>query len=210
MSRLGALAVTLLVVAACRSADVASTADGIDDQTVSSSVSIWVALPTTTEKASPEATPPTTTTLLPVDTSTYYEVSEPTYFPESLPGAGDFYGSGCAPGSDTLPDGIWFGHIESASAASIRFDLICFAPLEPGGDGAGTITNDNLKLRTVPISATAKVHAIAPDGFWELESYATWHQDPEQEGFCPAEGCWDVWLYINNGQVTEIVQVWFA
>lgn len=148
---------------------------------------------------------PTTTA-----TSRRYFVEEPTYHPESLPGAGDNYGSGCSPGSDSLPDGIWYGHIESASSSVIQFDLICFAPIRPDADGVGTITNDNPKLRTVPIAPTATVHAIAPDGLWELESYSTWYVAPGQEGFCPPSGCWDVWLYVNNGEVTEIVQIWFA
>jgi hypothetical protein len=148
---------------------------------------------------------PTTTT-----PSRRYVVDEPTYFPESLPSAGEYYGSGCSPGSDTLPNGIWFGHIESASATSIQFDLICFAPVGPDEDGVGRLTNDNPKLRTVPIASSAKVHAIAPDGLWELQPYSSWHLDPGREVFCPPEGCWDVWLYINDRAVTEIVQIWFA
>lgn len=150
--------------------------------------------------------PPTTTV-----TARRYVVGEPTYFPESQPGAGDFYGSGCSPGSDSLPDGIWFGHIESASSTAIRFDLICFAPLAPGDDGVGTLTNSNPRLRTVPVASTANVHAIAPDGhIGDLQPYSSWYLDPGQEGFCPPEGCWSVWLYINGGEVTEIVQIWFA
>jgi hypothetical protein len=140
-----------------------------------------------------------------------YIVDEPTYFPESQSGAGRYYGSGCSPGSGALPDGIWFGHIEEASSTTIRFDLICMAPLEPGADGVATITNDSPKLRSVPVSSSANVHAIAPNGLeWELQPYSSWYLDPGQEGFCPPEGCWDVWLYINNGEVTEIVQIWFA
>lgn len=149
--------------------------------------------------------PPTTS-----ETSRRYVVGEPTYFPESLPGAGEHYGSGCAPGTDTLPDGIWFGRIESASSTQIEFDLMCFAPLEPNQDGVGDITNDSSQLRTVPISPSADVYAIAPDGFWELEDYSSWYLDPGQEGFCEPEGCWTVWLYVNGGEVTEIVQIWFA
>ena len=148
--------------------------------------------------------PPTTTA------SRRYVVDEPTYHPESQPGAGEYYGSGCSPGGNTLPDGIWFGHIESASARAIEFDLICFAPLAPGEDGAGHLTNDNPKLRTVPVASDANVYAIGPDGFWELQSYSEWYLDPGQPGFCPPDGCWDVWLYVNGSEVTEIVQIWFA
>lgn len=149
--------------------------------------------------------PPTTP-----EASRRYVVGEPTYFPESQPGAGEHYGSGCAPGTDTLPDGVWFGRIESAAATRIEFDLMCFGPLEPDQDGVGNITNDSSRLRTVSISSSADVHAIAPDGFWELEDYSSWYLDPGEEGFCEPEGCWTVWLYVNGGEVTEIVQIWFA
>jgi hypothetical protein len=147
-----------------------------------------------------------TTTILPQR----YEVDDPTYHPESLPGAGDYFGSGCSPGTTKLPDGVWFGHIESVASSAIEFDLICFAPTPPGEDGVGRFTNSSPKLRTVPVESTATVHAIAPDGFWELQEYATWHLDPGQEGFCEPDGCWNVWLYVNSGYITEIVQIWFA
>jgi len=139
-----------------------------------------------------------------------YVVDEPTYHPESQPGAGEYYGSGCSPGGDTLPDGIWFGEIASLTAGAIEFDLICFAPLAPDEDGAGHLTNDNPKLRVVPVASDANVYAIGPDGFWELQSYSEWYLDPGQVGFCPPEGCWDVWVYVNGSEVTEIVQIWFA
>ena len=54
------------------------------------------------------------------------------------------------------------------------------------------------------------VNAIAPDGFWMLRPYSEWYLDPGREGFCPPGGCWTVWLYVNGGEVTEIVQLWFA
>lgn len=148
---------------------------------------------------------PTTTT-----PSQRFEVDEPTYYPESRPGAGENFGSGCSPSTTSLPDGVWYGRIESESSTAIEFDLICFAPTPPEEDGVGRFTNSNPKLRTVPVASTATVHAIASDGFWELQPYSTWHLDPGQEGFCLPGGCWDVWLYVNNGHITEIVQLWFA
>ena len=139
-----------------------------------------------------------------------YEVGEPTYRPESLPGAGEYFGSGCSPGRTNLPDGVWYGHIESATPSAVEFDLICFAPTPAGEDGVGRFTNSNPKLRTVPVSSSAMVYAVAPDGFWMLRPYPEWYLDPFPEAFCPPGECWSVWLYVNDGEVTEVVQLWFA
>jgi hypothetical protein len=138
-----------------------------------------------------------------------YVVNEPTYKPESLPGAGGYFGSGCSPGAASLPDGVWYGSIESATPSAVAFDLKCFAPTPPGEDGF-RISNASSTLRTVSVASSAMVNAIAPDGFWMLRPYAEWHLDPGGEGFCLPGGCWTVWLYVNGGEVTEIVQLWFT
>lgn len=144
------------------------------------------------------------------DPGVWYAADPPTYFPASLPGAGDYFGSGCSPGTANLPDGIWYGHIESASSAEIEFDLVCFAPTPAGEDGVGRFTNSSSRLRTVRVAPGATVNAVALDGGWEIQPYSTWRLDPGEDGFCPPDGCWTVWLYVNNGEVTEIVQLWFA
>jgi hypothetical protein len=119
------------------------------------------------------------------------------------------YGSGCSPNSDMLPNGIWFGRIEQASAESVEFDLMCFGP-SPGEPGnVVTVTNDSTRLRTVPVWDATLVHAIGPDGGWEPVPYSTWYPDPGREPYCPPEGCWDVWLYVNDRMITEIVQIYF-
>jgi hypothetical protein len=83
------------------------------------------------------------------------------------------YGSGCSPNSDMLPNGIWFGRIEQASAESVEFDLMCFGP-SPGEPGnVVTVTNDSTRLRTVPVWDATLVHAIGPDGGWEPVPYST-------------------------------------
>jgi hypothetical protein len=100
------------------------------------------------------------------------------------------YGSGCSPNSDMLPNGIWFGRIEQASAESVEFDLMCFGP-SPGEPGnVVTVTNDSTRLRTVPVWDATLVHAIGPDGGWEPVPYSTWYPDPGREPYCPPEGCW--------------------
>ena len=45
---------------------------------------------------------------------------------------------------------------------------------------------------------------------WGPMPYERWYPDPESTGFCPPNGCWDVWLYVNNGTITEIVQMWIG
>jgi hypothetical protein len=141
---------------------------------------------------------------------TRYRVDHPTYYPESLTVSDEYFGSGCSPGSAALPDGVWFGFIEAAAATSVDFDLMCFAPTPEGEDGAGRVTNASSRLRSVPVARTAEVFAIAPDGYWMLMPYIDWYSDPGREGFCPPDGCWHVWLYVNDGHVTEVVQIWFA
>ena len=114
---------------------------------------------------------------------------------------------GCSPGTSDLPDGIWFGRIERASDTSIEFDLMCFGP---GPEGPGTISSTNPKLRTVPVESDTVVYAIVQDGYWQAMTWDEWYPSPPPaNAFCPPEGCWDVWLYVNDGAVTEVVQLWF-
>jgi hypothetical protein len=40
--------------------------------------------------------------------------------------------------------------------------------------------------------------------------YGERYEYPGREGFCPADTCWSVWLHVNNGHITEVVQLWFA
>lgn len=135
-----------------------------------------------------------------------YAVVEPVYQVAPLPGSGGMYGSGCTPGSNTLPDGIWFGEWASVSATSAEFDLECFGP---GPDGPGSVTNTNPQLRTVTIHPDALVWRMGDDGtHGDLITYNQWLTTPPSE-FCGEALC-PVWLYINDGQVTEIVELWFA
>lgn len=145
----------------------------------------------------------------PTTPHTFYQVDQPTHYPESLTGSDEYLGSGCSPGSAALPDGVWFGFIVAAAATSVDFDLMCIAPSN-GEDGPLMITNASSRLRSVPVARTAEVFAIAPDGYWMLMPYIDWYRDPGREGFCPPDGCWHVWLYVNDGHVTEVVQIWFA
>ena len=148
-----------------------------------------------------EPLPTTTSTTMDV----WYSVTTPDYRVASLPGAGDHYGSGCSPGSDTLPDGVWFGRVTTAKESKVAFDLMCFGP---GPEGPGDITNDNPKVRTVQVDSAAIVYRVPDDGVgWQAVRYSTWLTIPASS-FC-TDGCMH-WLYVNNGVVTEIVELWFA
>lgn len=139
-----------------------------------------------------------------------YFVVQPTYFPPPEPGAGDNHGSGCSPGPGDLPDGVWFGRITTAAERSIEFDLMCMEISPPGQENVAFISNSSTAVRVLPVGRFATVHAIAPNGGWERVPYTDWYVDPGRQGFCPPEGCRDVWLYVNSGIITEIVQLWFA
>lgn len=149
----------------------------------------------------------TSTTFLTTVTDRRFEVAEPVYQVDLLPGSDGLYGSGCTPESTTLPDGIWFGEWASVSATSVEFDLACFGP---GPEGPGDVTNTNPQLRSVKIHPDALVWPIGDDGTHGEEpiAYDQWLTNPHSE-FCGQAPC-PVWLYINDGQVTEIVELWFA
>jgi len=186
----------------------------VDPGAVTFSETGEVVAETSTGSATTTVPTSTTTTTAATTTSTsvprQFEVGVPEYQVPALSGSDGYYGSGCAPGTDTLPDGIWFGGIERASETLIEFDLMCFGPPDAASPGAGKITNSNPKLRQVPVDASALVYAIADDGGWQLVPYPAWYVDPGHDTFCPPEGCWSVWLYVNDGAVTEIVQLWFT
>jgi hypothetical protein len=135
-------------------------------------------------------------------------------WPVELPGSGEALGSGCSPGGGTLPDGIWAGWITVRSAASVEFDLAC---AYAGGEGGPGISNVSTRLRTVTVAGSAVVYPISEQGLTgEPVPYSVWQTAPVSR-FCEAvlitpafpTGC-PVWLYVNDGRITEIVEFWTA
>ncbi len=123
--------------------------------------------------------------------------------------SGGFFGSGCSPGSESLPEGVWYGRIAETRANSVAFDLYCMGPPPANSEEwSFTIINNSPKIRDVPIGATTQVFAIALDGGHEVQPYSSWYQTPHPRMFCPDEGCWDVVLFVNRSQATEIIQTW--
>ena len=133
-------------------------------------------------------------------------------YPPQPEGGSGAAGSGCAPGPGDLPDGIWFGNVVSIDANTVTFDLACFTTgpsLDPDIDGP-VISNDNETLRVVPVAATASVHELWPGTDTPLIEipFTDWPSAPDTYG-CSLGGDYSwcgVWLAVNNGAATQIVE----
>jgi hypothetical protein len=140
-----------------------------------------------------------------------YVVGEPTYEPTSLPGSRGAYGSGCTPGTSTLPDGVWFGFTADASPTQISFDLACYRPY-PEAEGGADFTNSNPRLRNIKVATDALAYQVV--GYagleWVAMPYRAFLEAPNDDILCFVEyPCDAAWLYINGGVVTEYVQLFF-
>ena len=159
---------------------------------------------------------PTTTT---TTTDVYYSVAthaDQFLWPDALPGSGGWWGSGCSPGSsNTLPDGIWWGYVTGLTQTSVTFDLVCIKFVVQPDDDANTedyawvIENNNPRLRTISVSSDAVVSCqwmgCPPDPY----PYIAWITDDRlPHGDSGREG--GIWLYVNNGVVTEVGDAVFA
>lgn len=215
MSRPATLFLALiLVLAAC----------GDDDATTTTVEATTTVTAATTTTATPITEPPTTTTaettttLPPTTTTTapLYLVDPTDFFPEVFGASGDPHGSGCVVGADQLPPGVWFGYVDAVSGGVLTFDLACFftgaagvaaatADGEVGYDLDFYIRNQNPKTYSVTIAPAAQVwfvdgitvepQAIAPGDWPTALSYTP----------CPGDHC-SVWLYVNGGVATGIVE----
>ena len=123
-------------------------------------------------------------------------------------------GSGCTPGSTTLPDGRWFGIVDSADASSVTFDLACWftgdaAAVAAAQDGEESpppndyyVRNANPMLRTIPVGSLAEVAWMPTPGdpsTVEVISYPEWVTDRLSRSFQPP-----VWLNIEGGEIISI------
>lgn len=105
-------------------------------------------------------------------------------------------GSGCSPGTDRLPDGVWFGWLEDAGSSHVEFDLACLWP----GRAEPAVSNDSSQIREVNVADGAVVYV---DG--SPEPYARW--SPEETSVDNAPGLPEstpYWLFVNDGEVTEM------
>jgi len=181
---------------------------------------------TTTTTAPRETTtsttiPPTTTT----SSGTFYIVDTTHFFPDPFPGSsGGAHGSGCVtPGFDALPDGVWFGFAEGVGGGKITFDLACFytgtaacdAQIEDGVVNNPVndclddwIRNNVATTFQVPIAAAARVwyvDMLDSEVITPIEIPLRAWPSPDSFQTCPGDYC-SVWLYVNGGQATGIVE----
>jgi len=71
------------------------------------------------------------------------------------------------------------------------------------------IRNNNPALRTVPVATAATVYEIeAPTIDFLTVAFADWPVDPTGYTPCPTDWC-GVWLFVNGGEVTEILEQYF-
>jgi len=169
---------------------------------------------TTTTAGVATTTSSTTTALAPV-----YTVDDPSRFPPGPTNGSDGAGgSGCPEGGGPPTDGIWYGYVTVSSADSVTFELACFyfgneAAEEAAADGA-EVANDYYIRRTgeitdVSVGEDARAWTVVAPANAELTveaiAYSDWPQDPAGYTPCPGESC-SVWLYVNNGVATEILE----
>ena len=168
-----------------------------------------------TEPGSPETTVPSSTT----EPGASFHPSLPIAPtpPEPLPGSGGAAGSGCAPASDDLPDGMWFVSMVERRPDAVVGDLACFWFGDIAyevGEAAGEevandyfISNDSDRTRTTPVTADTVVWTLAGDpteGYSDVP-FADWPGAPPTYVQCPGDLC-TVWLFVNDGVVTDIVE----
>ncbi len=176
--------------------------------------------PTTATQATTTTATTTTTQAATTTTAPQYLIDPSSFMPGVFGSPGDPNGSGCAPPGDVLPDGVWFGLAKAVGGGAISFDLGCFftgaaADAAANEDYGGTngaeegfhIRNKNPKLFSVPIAPTAQVYyvdASGPTFFPQSIPLASW---PSATSWlpCPGDSC-AVWLYVNGGAATGIVE----
>jgi hypothetical protein len=120
-------------------------------------------------------------------------------------------GSGCTPGSGTLPDGWWYGLSVTANAdhTEFTFDLACYytGPIaETIAAGRGDevnndyyVVNDNPTLRTVPVAAGATASCVELGGA-DLNVPCAISDIPDSS--VP----WAVWFRVVGGRVDRAVE----
>jgi hypothetical protein len=115
-------------------------------------------------------------------------------------------GSGCTPGPGDLPDGWWYGTLESTPGTEVSFDLACYyigaaaeAEATSRGDEVSNdyyVVNDNAQVRSVPLANGATGSCVELGATLAMVDCA------------PAEmsGDWAVWLRVQDGAVDRSVE----
>jgi hypothetical protein len=176
------------------------------------------AVTTTTTSPPTTTTEAVTTTVAQATTTMVDEHSDvPPGYPPPVPTGGEPLGSGCEPPGETLPDGAWYGTLEFADEGSIGFDSVCYwigdaADVEAAAGGGEANNgfwrrNPDARVATLPVNPDVPVFEIpadAPDTF-AMVHFSEWPADASGYIPCPGDAC-GVWVYVANGEVTQIVE----
>lgn len=159
--------------------------------------------------------PSTTTTVAPP----VYTVDDPTLAPPApMTGSEGASGSGCPAGGGPPDDGIWYGYVTASTTSTVTFEFACLyfgdAAWEEAAEDGTEAPNDVYiratdRISEVPVIEGATAYTIVSPANSELRidsvPFADWPQDPMGYIPCPGESC-SVWLYVNNGIVTEVLE----
>ncbi len=199
-TRLALLSAGLLLLGAC-----VTRTEPEDSTTVSERITTVATTPTTAPPATEVTITPTTTTTAPPTTTTTLtnDLAE---------------GSGCTPGTDTLPDGLWYGETTALEERGLEFDLACWffgdaataAAAEDGEESPPSndyyVRNQSNRIRSVAVTLNAPVTWYPEIGVLTSETtitYAEWRTLREERDFQLA-----VWLEVEDGTVVSIVEQW--
>jgi hypothetical protein len=167
----------------------------------------------TTATSAPAGATTITTAPAPV-----YTVENPTLAPpDPMTNSEGASGSGCTDGGPPT-DGIWYGYVTANTADSVVFELAClyFGDIawEKAAEDGNEAPNDVYITATgqaveVPVVEGATAYTIVAPANSELRidplPYSDWPQVSTGYTPCPGEFC-SVWLYVNNGVVTEVLE----
>lgn len=186
-------------------------------EALGTSTSTTTTAPEAATTSTTEATAPVTSTTIDV----FYSIATAGEFldtPDPLPGSNGYFGSGCSPESDVLPDGIWFGVVRDVAPSVVTFDLACLGwdNPPPPDQGNWDRVKNNPKVRGVPVADSAQAVSCLD---WPVRipiTYLDWMQQtreyleryPEATEWSENGNSYDffVWLYVNSGSVTEIAE----
>jgi hypothetical protein len=198
------LIAALVAAAACGNAD---AADGTSTTAPAAGSTTEPPVPETPTTAASTTTEPTSTT-----EPTAGEASSTTVDTNTLAG-----GSGCTPGGTELPDGEWFGYVDSADPAVLGFDLACWfggeaAILASAEDGEESpppndyyVRNANPAIRQVPVGEADVVWLpnVGDPTSEETVGYGEWLVFRQGRDPLLQPG---VWITIEGGVITLVTE----
>lgn len=126
-------------------------------------------------------------------------------------------GSGCSAPEGELPDGLWYGLVETADDDSIEFDLACWFVGQAAADAAAEdgaespppndyyVRNDSSRTRTVSVTdgATAVSYPSGSPQDEQTGAFADYLQTTATRGYA-----FGVWIAVEDGQLTELREQW--